>query len=60
LLEVTAAGRRTHDRLREERGRVLTAGLQRLTPAEVAVVEAALPALEALIEVMAGRDSMPR
>ncbi|HEX3824523.1 MAG TPA: MarR family transcriptional regulator [Mycobacteriales bacterium] len=56
LLEVTATGRRTHDRLRAERGRVLTAGLERLDPEHVAAVEAALPALEALIEALSGRD----
>lgn len=56
LIEVTAAGRRTHDRLRAERGRVLTEGLGRLSPDDVAAVEAALPALEALIEAMTRRD----
>jgi DNA-binding MarR family transcriptional regulator len=56
LLEVTASGRRTHDRLRAERGRVLTAGLSRLSPDDVAAVEAALPALEALIDALARRD----
>jgi DNA-binding MarR family transcriptional regulator len=60
LLEVTASGRRTHDRLRAERGRVLTAGLERLEPGDVAAVEAALPALEALIESLAGRDGSAR
>jgi DNA-binding MarR family transcriptional regulator len=52
LLEVTATGRRTHDRLRAERGRILTDGLEALAPGELAAVEAALPALEALIEVI--------
>jgi DNA-binding MarR family transcriptional regulator len=60
LLEVTATGRRTHDRLRAERGRVLTAGLERLDPDHVASVEAALPALEALIDALAGRDGSAR
>jgi DNA-binding MarR family transcriptional regulator len=52
LVEVTAAGRRTHDRLRAERGRVLADGLDRLDPAARAAVEAALPALEALVEAV--------
>jgi len=60
LLEVTANGRRTHDRLRAERGRVLTAGLERLDPNDLAAVEAALPALEALIDALAGRDGPGR
>jgi DNA-binding MarR family transcriptional regulator len=60
LLEVTAAGRRTHDRLRAERGRVLTAGLERLAPDQIAAVETALPALEALIDALAGRDGSTR
>jgi DNA-binding MarR family transcriptional regulator len=60
LLEVTATGRRTHDRLRAERGRVLTAGLEGLDPAHVAAVETALPALEALIDALAGRDGSAR
>lgn len=56
LLEVTASGRRTHDRLRAERGRVLTTGLERLDPADLTALEAALPALESLIEALARRD----
>jgi DNA-binding MarR family transcriptional regulator len=60
LIEVTATGRRTHDRLRAERGRVLADGLERLDPREIAAVEAALPALEALIEAMARREGSPR
>jgi DNA-binding MarR family transcriptional regulator len=60
LLEVTATGRRTHDRLRAERGRVLTAGLEQLGPDDVAAVETALPALEALIDALAGRDGSAR
>jgi DNA-binding MarR family transcriptional regulator len=56
LIEVTATGRRTHDRLRAERGKALTAGLSGLAPAEVAAIEAALPALEALIDAMGRRD----
>jgi DNA-binding MarR family transcriptional regulator len=60
LIEVTATGRRTHDRLRAERGKALTAGLSGLAPAEVAAVEAALPALEALIDAMGRRDGSSR
>jgi DNA-binding MarR family transcriptional regulator len=56
LLEVTATGRRTHDRLRAERGRVLTDGLEQLGPNDVAAVESALPALEALIDALVRRD----
>jgi DNA-binding MarR family transcriptional regulator len=60
LLEVTASGRRTHDRLRAERGRVLAVGLERLNADDVAAVEAALPALEALIEALGRRDGSAR
>jgi DNA-binding MarR family transcriptional regulator len=60
LLEVTAAGRRTHDRLRAERGRALTTGLDSLNPHAAAAVEAALPALEALVDAMARRDGPAR
>lgn len=54
VVEVTAAGRRTHDKLRAQRGRVLSDGLQGLTPQERAAVEAALPALEALVDEIRG------
>ncbi|HTW19286.1 MAG TPA: MarR family transcriptional regulator [Mycobacteriales bacterium] len=56
LLEATATGRRTHDKLRAERGRVLLDGLERLNAADVAAVEAALPALEALTHELGRRD----
>jgi DNA-binding MarR family transcriptional regulator len=56
LLEVTASGRRTHDRLRDERGRVLSDGLEQLADAELVAVEAALPALETLIAAMTRRE----
>jgi DNA-binding MarR family transcriptional regulator len=52
LVEVTATGRRTYDRLRAQRAKVLLDGLHELGPSEVAAVEAALPALEQLIEVL--------
>jgi DNA-binding MarR family transcriptional regulator len=54
-VEATAAGRRTFDRLRNERSRVITAGLEQLRPAEVKLVESALPALEALVDAVTGR-----
>jgi DNA-binding MarR family transcriptional regulator len=60
LLEVTASGRRTHDRLRDERGRVLTDGLEQLAADQLVAVEAALPALEALIAAMARREGSAR
>lgn len=52
LVEVTATGRRTHDRLREQRGRILADGLAELDPADRVHVERALPALEALVAAM--------
>jgi DNA-binding MarR family transcriptional regulator len=52
LLEVTAAGRRTHDRLRDERGKILAAGLAALDADDRAAVETALPALELLVEAI--------
>jgi DNA-binding MarR family transcriptional regulator len=52
LVEVTAIGRRTHDRLRAERGRILATGLAALAPDQRAMVESALPALEALVAAM--------
>jgi DNA-binding MarR family transcriptional regulator len=60
LLEVTAAGRRTHDRLRAERGRVLRQGLDSLDPGDAASIEAALPALERLVDAMSRRDGSTR
>jgi DNA-binding MarR family transcriptional regulator len=54
LVEVTAAGRRTHDRLRAERGRVLADALAALTPSQRSLIEAALPALEALADSARG------
>jgi DNA-binding MarR family transcriptional regulator len=52
LVEVTPQGRRTHDRLRAERAKVLADGLAALPADDRAVVEAALPALEALVTAM--------
>ncbi|HVV74891.1 MAG TPA: MarR family transcriptional regulator [Mycobacteriales bacterium] len=55
LVEVTATGRRTHERLREERGRLLAEGLAALDVADRKRVEQALPALEALVGAMRRR-----
>jgi DNA-binding MarR family transcriptional regulator len=55
LVEVTASGRRTHDRLRAQRATVLLDGLHALDPRDVAAVEAALPALEQLVEALSRR-----
>jgi DNA-binding MarR family transcriptional regulator len=55
LVEVTAAGRRTYDRLKAQRAKVLLDGLHELDPRDVAAVEAALPALEHLIEALSRR-----
>ncbi|HVY10740.1 MAG TPA: MarR family transcriptional regulator [Mycobacteriales bacterium] len=52
LVEVTALGRRTHDRLRAERGKALADGLAAMAEPDRALVESALPALEALVEAM--------
>jgi DNA-binding MarR family transcriptional regulator len=52
LVEVTALGRKTHDRLRAERGKALADGLAGLAEADRALVASALPALEALVEAM--------
>jgi DNA-binding MarR family transcriptional regulator len=60
LLEVTGAGRRTHDRLRAERGRALTQGLEALDARDAAAIEAALPALEQLVDAMSRRDGSAR
>jgi DNA-binding MarR family transcriptional regulator len=59
LVEVTANGRRTHDRLRAERGRILADGLASLDPSQRLAVESALPALESLVAAMR-RDRAPR
>lgn len=59
LVEVTAAGRRTHDKFRAQRGRILAAGLDGLAPAQVAAIEAALPALEALADAVRNPSGTP-
>jgi DNA-binding MarR family transcriptional regulator len=55
LVGVTATGRRTYDRLKAQRAKVLLDGLHQLDPRDVAAVEAALPALEHLIEALSRR-----
>jgi DNA-binding MarR family transcriptional regulator len=60
LLEVTASGRRTHERLRAERGRILTAGLRLLDARDIEAVEAALPALEILANTVSRREGQGR
>lgn len=52
IVEVTAAGRRTHDKVRAERGRILAEGLAELGADELARIEAALPALEAFADAV--------
>ncbi|HEX3899190.1 MAG TPA: MarR family transcriptional regulator [Mycobacteriales bacterium] len=56
LVEVTATGRRTHDRLRAERGRILASGLNAIDSEQRAAIEVALPALEALVAAMRRGD----
>ena len=59
VVEVTANGRRTHDRLRAERSRILADGLAALDADQRSTIESALPALEALVAAMR-RDTAPR
>jgi DNA-binding MarR family transcriptional regulator len=51
-IEVTAAGRRTHDRLRNERGRIIIEGLGTLDDSDARLIERALPALESLVDAI--------
>jgi DNA-binding MarR family transcriptional regulator len=53
-LKSTAAGRRLAERIRRERSGALAAALQELTSDQRAALEAALPALEALADHLAG------
>lgn len=46
LISVTTAGSDTVDRVRSARGAMVQSLFEQLTPAEVAAIEAALPALE--------------
>ena len=50
VVAATAAGRRLRERIHEERNAALAASLADLTPAQRRSIEAALPALEALVE----------
>jgi DNA-binding MarR family transcriptional regulator len=54
LVSVTAVGRRLHQQLRAARGRALREHLARLPASQQRAVSAALPALEALIELLDG------
>ncbi len=57
LVESTAAGRRMHKRIQKERTAALQAQLQELSPQELQSLQAALPALERLAELIGERDS---
>jgi DNA-binding MarR family transcriptional regulator len=59
LAEATVEGRRLRDRMRRERSDVLAAHLAGLSEAQRRELEAALPALEALVESL-GSPSPPR
>jgi DNA-binding MarR family transcriptional regulator len=48
LVEITAAGRSTHERIKAERGKVVTECLNRLPQGDRDAIIAVLPALEAL------------
>jgi DNA-binding MarR family transcriptional regulator len=49
-VEVTAAGEQVHERVRQQRTRVLSECLERLPPATAELLLAAVPAMEALAE----------
>jgi DNA-binding MarR family transcriptional regulator len=51
-VEVTLAGRQVHERVREQRTRVLSECLERLPPQTAAALLAAVPAMEALAEAV--------
>ncbi|MCU1549831.1 MAG: transcriptional regulator, MarR family [Glaciihabitans sp.] len=48
MVEITQAGRDTHERIREARGEVVSEYLNRLSPTDRDAILAVLPALEAL------------
>ena len=50
LVEITPSGRSVNERIRAERGIVVSTCLDRLSPAERTAIVGALPALEALAE----------
>lgn len=55
LVEATAAGRKLRERMRRERNAKLEPLLEELTAKERSALVAALPALESLAELLAGR-----
>lgn len=55
LVEATAAGRKLRERMRRERNAKLEPLLDELTAKERSAIVAALPALESLAELLAGR-----
>jgi DNA-binding MarR family transcriptional regulator len=57
LVESTSAGRRMHKRIQKERTAALEAQLQELSPREMESLQAALPVLERLAELVGKRDS---
>lgn len=50
--EITARGEHVHERVREQRARVLSECLSRLSPQTAATLLAAVPAMEALAEAL--------
>jgi DNA-binding MarR family transcriptional regulator len=54
LVEVTENGRQVHERVRAERGKVLSACLEQLSRPDQRAIVGALPALEALAEQLIG------
>jgi DNA-binding MarR family transcriptional regulator len=53
-VSATEAGRRLADRMRRQRTAAVEAGLAELDPADRQAIEHALPALEALAELLSG------
>lgn len=56
LVEITEGGRSSHERIAQQRGRVVVEGLTRLPEADQAAIIAALPALEALAGQLRARS----
>jgi DNA-binding MarR family transcriptional regulator len=56
LVEATRLGRSTHVRIKAQRAAVVSAFVGELTPEHAAALEAALPALEALVAEFARSD----
>ena len=57
LVESTPAGRRMHKRIQKERTAALQVRLQELSPQEMQSLQAALPVLERLADLVGERDS---